>query len=439
MFDHRPKFDIDEETQDIYNEAYFGKTKDFKQMEDCIQKLKNEYQDNILNFGNVEDNSNWQKLRKLLEDKFGFYSLSLILSRDSSPNACTIPVSCTIDGASKMAKYAVVDKGLKYNKDCKCCTIIYITDTLFFNEKLSAGEVLSILLHEVGHNFDEVCYKHLCAFNIIDSIFNAIYILIYNPLQFYQAFLMFTGGRRIFSQFINSIQGSMLWIFFDVVGNLMSVPVGIVFKIIIPIIKPILYGISTIYNLIDPLTPFVIACDGYQKEQFADKFVSIHGYGPEYASAMGKLEDEINNYGITWGINRIPIIAHFYQALAVATSFLGKSRIDPHPDYAARMMAIMNVIETDLDKDKSIDPKAKQQAKKDIARIRQSIKDYLNDVKDENSFGDDVQKAYQRWLLNTYPGKGDIRSSLYPDNDQKINQSLEEIRKQGKNKKYEEW
>lgn len=431
-------FDLSKEMQ-VYDEAYFGKTKEFKQMEDYIQKLKDEYQDSVLHLGNIENTHEWKKLRELLEDKFGFYSLSLILKRDSLPNACTYPVSCTIDGAAQMSKYAVVDKGLKYNKNCKCCTLVYVTDTLFFNEKLTSAEVLSVLLHEIGHNFDEVCYKHLCAFNVIDSIFYAIFVLINNPLHFYEAFLMFTGGRRIYSQFMNSIQGCMLWVFFDFIGNLVSIPIGIAYKIFLPIIKPIIYGISTIYNIIDPLAPFILACDGYQKEQFADKFVAIHGYGPEYASAMGKLEDEINNLGITWGINRVPIIAHFYQALAVATSFLGKSRLDPHPDYAARMMAIMNVIETDLDKDKSIDSKTKQQAKKDIARIRQNIKDYLDDTKDENSFGDDVQKAYQRWLLNMYPGKGDIRSSLYPDNDQKINQALEEIRTRKNKPTYNEW
>lgn len=431
-------FDLSKEML-VYDEAYFGKTKEFKQMEDCIQKLKDEYQDSVLHLGNIENTHEWKKLRELLEDKFGFYSLSLILKRDSLPNACTYPVSCTIDGAAQMSKYAVVDKGLKYNKNCKCCTLVYITDTLFFNEKLTSAEVLSVLLHEIGHNFDEVCYKHLCAFNAIDSIFYAVFVLINNPLHFYEAFLMFTGGRRIYSQFMNSIQGCMLWVFFDFIGNLVSIPIGIAYKIFLPIIKPILYGISTVYNIIDPLTPFIMACDGYQKEQFADKFVAVHGYGPEYASAMGKLEDEINNLGITWGINRIPIIAHFYQALAVATSFLGKSRLDPHPDYAARMMAIMNVIETDLDKDKSIDAKTKQQAKKDITRIRQNIKDYLDDAKDENSFGDDVQKAYQRWLLNMYPGKGDIRSSLYPDNDQKINQALEEIRTRKNKPTYNEW
>lgn len=431
-------FDLSKEML-VYDEAYFGKTKEFKQMEECIQKLKDEYQDSVLHLGNIENTHEWKKLRELLEDKFGFYSLSLILKRDSLPNACTYPVSCTIDGAAQMSKYAVVDKGLKYNKNCKCCTLVYVTDTLFFNEKLTSAEVLSVLLHEIGHNFDEVCYKHLCAFNVIDSIFYAVFVLINNPLHFYEAFLMFTGGRRIYSQFMNSIQGCMLWVFFDFIGNLVSIPIGIAYKIFLPIIKPIIYGISTIYNIIDPLAPFILACDGYQKEQFADKFVAIHGYGHEYASAMGKLEDEINNLGITWGINRIPIIAHFYQALAVATSFLGKSRLDPHPDYAARMMAIMNVIETDLDKDKSIDAKTKQQAKKDIARIRQNIKDYLDDAKDENSFGDDVQKAYQRWLLNMYPGKGDIRSSLYPDNDQKINQALEEIRTRKNKPTYNEW
>lgn len=92
-------FDLSREMQ-VYDEAYFGKTKEFKQMEECIQNLKDEYQDSLLHLGNIENNSNWQKLRKLLEDKFGFYSLSLILKRDSLPNACTYPVSCTIDGAA---------------------------------------------------------------------------------------------------------------------------------------------------------------------------------------------------------------------------------------------------------------------------------------------------------------------------------------------------
>lgn len=434
------QFDLDSEIQ-TYDEAYFGKSNELRQMEECIAKLKEEYQDTFMNIGNVENNANWKKLRKLLEDKFGFYSLSLILLRDSLPNAYTQVLSITIDGATRAAKHAEVDmKGLKYDKNSKCCTLVYITDTLFFNSKFTSGEVLSILLHEIGHNFDTVCYKHLYIFGIIDCVFYSIYLLFFHPWRFYEAFLMFTGGRRIYSQLMNSIQGCMLWVFFDFMSNLVSVPVGLAWKVLIPIVMPVVHGLNTVYNLIDPLTPLINACDGYQREQFADKFVAMHGYGPEYANAIGKLDTEYNNLGIAWAINRIPIIAHLYQALAVVTGFLGKSRMDPHPDYAARMMAIISVIETDLDKDKSIDPKAKQQAKKDIAKIRENVKNYLNDIKDENSYGDDVQKAYQKWLLNMYPGKGDIRSSLYPDNDEDINKSIEELRNKKKNKsKFEEW
>lgn len=45
-------FDLSKEML-VYDEAYFGKTKEFKQMEDCIQKLKDEYQDSVLHLGNI--------------------------------------------------------------------------------------------------------------------------------------------------------------------------------------------------------------------------------------------------------------------------------------------------------------------------------------------------------------------------------------------------
>lgn len=408
------------------SEAYFGKPKKCLEMEKCIAKLKEKYQSQLLTFGNIEGSDEWKRLKSLIEEQFGFYSISLILVRDQMPNAYTFPITMTFDGCFKMAKYARVDKqGFMYDPKYKVCTLFYITDSLLFNSEFTPGEIVAILMHEIGHNFDVVCYNHLVPFILLDLTFDFFIVLYQNPLAITQFFTAFTGLRHIHTQITNFSQGGMLWLLGDTLAKLASIPVGLIEKIAFPVLRLVSKFIGTVYTLISPLSALYITYDGYSKENFADKFASMHGYGPELVSGLGKLDTEYNNLGVSWLINRIPLVAHLFAGMDCCLQFFGTG-LDPHPEYAARVMNTLKIIESDLN-DKHIDPKTREQAKKDIARIKKNCQEYLDDVEDKNSFGDDVYKAYQQTMFEWFPGNGDMRSGFLDGdniNDNAINAAI---------------
>ena len=53
---------------------------------------------------------------------------------------------------------------MKYTKEAKFCTIICITEGLLFDKEFTEGEIVGVLLHEIGHiytysRFNEIKYN----------------------------------------------------------------------------------------------------------------------------------------------------------------------------------------------------------------------------------------------------------------------------------------
>lgn len=435
--------DYDYTPLSVITEAYFGKSKLSIEMEKCIASLKSKYDNkfSIATFGAIETSDEWQRLKHLIEKQYGFYSVSLILKRDVFPNAYTYPITMTIDGSLQMAQYARVDKsGLKYDPKYKVCALLYITDSLMFNPDMTPGEIMAVLTHEIGHNFDVVCFKHLSSLTFTTILLDVYYnIANERPFRLISDLTAIKGVRNAWAKWNNLAQSTKcLWIIYDVFSKLAKIPVGIAVKITYPFIK--LY--SQINGLIVasfPLAGLFITYTTYSSETFADKFAAMHGYGPELASAMGKLEIESNNLGTNWLINRIPIVAHLTMFMTCTLEFFARSG-DPHPEYVARMLNIAQIIESDLN-DKHIDPKTRKQAKKDLERIKHTCKSFLENT-ENNSFGDKVYKAYQRFLLSSFPRNGDIRSAILKGdkiNDDTINKELKELSKRKNNEYFESY
>ena len=136
---------------DVLNEAYLGKTKELKHMEDLIDKIRKKYGDkgtvfygfNTM-FKGIENSKEWQDLRQAFEDTFGFYSVTLILLTDTEmPNAYTLPMHITLD-ANVRAPFAVQVKGrgIKYDKKHKFCTMIAISSALLFSNKITSDSFI---------------------------------------------------------------------------------------------------------------------------------------------------------------------------------------------------------------------------------------------------------------------------------------------------------
>lgn len=85
-------------------------------------------------------------------------------------NAWTHPIDFYLDTSMNMQNLVVTSsKGYRFKPEAKVSTDIAITSKLLFDPNFTDGEILAILLHEIGHNFESVMNQNLCTFSQLYS------------------------------------------------------------------------------------------------------------------------------------------------------------------------------------------------------------------------------------------------------------------------------
>ena len=403
------------------NEAYFGKAPKLIEIERNIKAIRSKFGTSGNSLiggagigGAVEQSAEWKRIRTLIEEQFGFYSVSLVLLRNAQLNACTYPITWTWDGSVEASKFLIVNKdGMRYTKEAKFCTIICITEGLLFDKEFTEGEIVGVLLHEIGHNFDTTVYKHVGSFvlfSLVLDLMSSIQTL--DPLLFLSTITTSTGIRRSISTNLNDLMDTKVWAIYDTVKWILSVPFTILDKLLAPILKMFSYGSSAVIGvwttlMSGGLSVFIMLGGRYSAENFADKFSGMHGYGYEQITALKKLGT--HTLGTEFIIEKIPIIGHAYGLYFIAAGMLA-GLAEPHPVFSARVKSIIGVISSDL-KDKRIDKKTRDLIKKDLDNINKSLNDY---AKQDVGYSKSVLRAYYEFLYKMYD-KGDLRSTIMTD------------------------
>ena len=447
---------------EVLNEAYLGKNKELKHMEDLIEKIRNKYGEKgtILHgfdtmFKGIESSTEWQELRQAFEDTFGFYSVSLLLDTDTElPNAYTFPMSITPD-ANVRAPFAlsIKGKGIKYDKKQKFCTIIYITAPLLFSKKLTSAEVLAVLLHEVGHNFDTAVLPGFLGIPILRTIVTTSEILSgrvagANPSHILTTLLALTTPTRMLDNAItNMIQKSpgLLFIKHILTGFINFIPhiFDILFKIIHPVLK--MQQIPSIMATI-LLSPVLVAQSlvfanvfSYPAETFSDSFATLLGYGPELQSALIKMEYQVIDDGVDTNkdFSRMPIVGHWIGINEyIYDHFM--SLTNGHPNFNARLKTSINLLEKDLE-DPRIDKKTKYQVKNDLKKLNK-LYDEFNKLSDsdkemysDDNYAHQTRAAMEKITEFVYGRHApDIRSKLadiFYGGASSIHKSFERLRR----------
>lgn len=418
---------------EVLNEAYVGKTKELKKMELLIDKIRKKYIPILGGSGfygaasmfntQIEGSAEWQELRKSFEDTFGFYSVSLILDSTSElPNAYTVPVNIALD-ANVRAPFAleVNGKGIMYDKKQRFCTIIVVYASLFFSQRLSSAEVLAVLLHEVGHNFNTAVLPAFMPTPILLLLCISQTLEYMNPIATIKLILyIFTPGRMLHNsvqEYIQKNPGLLLCKrMLDSAFQMLSYINSFILKIAYPVAK--LSHIKTISLFLR--VPHILAMKlisanvfSYHQETFSDSFATLMGYGPELQSALVKMDDVIDEgIGTDDAFKRIPFIGHWLGLNEYVWDHFA-SMIDGHPNMNARIKTSISILEKDLE-DPRIDKKTKYVIKDDLKKLNK-IYDKFNrlDDTDEEDYPQEMRAAMEK-LSEAIYGRHmpDFRSGL---------------------------
>jgi len=390
------------------NEAYIGKTKDLLAMEKAIHEMRKDHMGDIY-FVNVDASD----FNRLAEKVFGFRTFALNIFPSNIYNAYTIPVDIKLDMNSlNTKKNSLCDKnGFKYKKEAGYCCITNISTGLIFSEEFTDGEVLAVILHEIGHNFASVVDKGI---GVNQFIFKYIYVILQLvniaqgqlrldiPLNALDNFKVKVEeiirnkmpGLAYIVGFFRGIKG----IASDIFTNIMAL-LGKVF------------GYNVYASVVKKLTQFIFKPTGYTNEKIADNFATVYGYGPELSTALSKFERK-SGIVTTDFVNEIPVIGDILEFNTLPAEII-LSAFDEHPIWVERSEDQIRLLEAELKKS-SLDPKMKKVINDNIAEIKKAQDKYM-------SMHDDIHNAtiYKRmWYSFIFDvADGDFKHNVFGKND----------------------
>lgn len=444
----------------ILSEAYVPKSKYLKKAEELLDKLREPYlikdasgitglaKINASRFNSVVNNlqaeKDWIEFEKCLEKQFGFQTFTVNIFRSSQPNAFTLPVSIDITHLADFSD--VLDtNGLKYRESANINGISFISDGLLFNGKLSSGQILAVILHEIGHNFTQMAIEIIAKINAgkvllggtigILALFLKIDNLFGNQLSLAAKIGMIAGlfandsvknkfntARRSNSLTNQLFDGatSLLSLNADVsmlyteLMRVKSVFVGVFKNKVISYFREKAKHQATTLtgNYQQAITAQIINYPGFMDESFADKFVAMNGYGVEFATGMKVFEAEAHSFGAKGAIDKIPVIGQLFALNYIMESTFNTIMTgEPHPALASRINSQISILEEEL-KRPGISDRTREIIKKDIKDIKEQS-DALNKLMHEDiNFKSSHYKyyilAFNKWITEIQP-RGDIR------------------------------
>ena len=371
---------------EIVNEVYYGKNNNLKKCEKLLDEVIIDLKDANENaFFNdkydINEDPRIHEVEILLEDTFNLksFDLSFYIRRNKAYYAWSIPTTIPIFNKDKNEKYNV--KSSNYKLNCHVDTMMLILGDF------TGGELLAIILHEIGHNFDTSIFFILSNFtlNIMDILLSIVVGL--TPLK------KWIGKIQTFIDKFST----MIFNEFPVIRS-----VYITYANIIISLKEIYYTFTNIpfilknphiyLNALNPCNIF-----GYGNEKFADSFATAHGYGKELISALNKIE---NADGLILGdaIKECGLLAIPYDLASLFTN-IALAPLTESPATPIRLKSVISKLKRDL-KDPNLDPKLKKELMKQIEDVEKFINnEYISITTDENR-NRCIRVLYCKLLMN---------------------------------------
>lgn len=369
------------------NEAtYYGKNKNLLKMESILDEMLSKSHKDGAYVITDEFSQKLYEVSELIRDTFGFAHVSINSSFISlvpkymfelgSTSGCTLVHSAIFKYAVKMVggtktEVIVLDrdhKGVRFEKGFTYGLRMFIGPQIFYKSNkgaqndLTGGELLAIILHEIGHNFyigpiREIGQDLICMATISDMT-----IIV---RQLIEGFLVQDASDFIDYMLTPGMKKAITRIY-EVIGvvttNIASFKlIGMIFHAAFVCIMLLLKA----YRLV--ISPIEIVCGvlAYDSEKYSDSFATAYGYGPELSTALIKIShNQFTFFTKNYSSNFVEGLMHLVMLPFLVISMLG----DPHPNVAGRINNNYKYLEACAKDIK--DPALKKEYMKNLADLK---------------------------------------------------------------------
>lgn len=389
-----------ERFEDLFlDEAYFG-TKRVQSIQDAMDKIvaKVTSDKDVVIEGSALD----RELESAVKETFGFKSVHIYWANRAGagmtgpytmPGAIILHSGGTISG-SKTANLAYGSyensKDGFYDKNHELSAFIQMDTSLIYEFNMTSEELVAVLLHEIGHNFDYSPFTVIGAWytvlmNLIAGDFG---VLLNIPIQ--------EWGRPVLMALRN----------LDTYMQMYIPPLGVIAKLIGRVsfnvsrfLTGILSPVSTIftapiYILYSPFSWFQNTF-ARKKEMYADSFAASYGYGSELVTALDKIADVM-----TGNPNAGPFMSFFYDFARLQNEIMALG-MGGHTSNQRRAIKVINKLEEDM-KNPAIRPEARAELNAKYQEMKNTYDKIVNMDEDGKN---KLTAAFRRMVDNWYAGK----------------------------------
>lgn len=262
------------------------------------------------------------EMERKLADQFGFNNVDIDFGNMFNPiniaarlsQFAQNPLGAIINGLFEYNAFTVIDPinnaakvfspldnmviehgptSLRYRNKVGGFVYIYVSPTLVMDPVFSNAEVMSIILHEIGHNF----YRGSVLARFLRYSSNILQFVAISVVKVISSVLSFIGDNapvvKEFFRFIYALNDAIRsgastinqWLnknfksFPAVMGIINGIPM--VIAMLISVLSIPVVAFKHIFSSL-------LAMDGLAEEKFCDDFAAIHGYGVEIATGTTK-------------------------------------------------------------------------------------------------------------------------------------------------------
>lgn len=412
---------------DYYLEVYYGENDNIRQMQQCITNFRH---DLFTKRGmhRYSTHSEILRLSRLVEKEFGFKTFSLKIS--TTEKAFTNTTILGLDyhvfskNNSNYENLIINNNGYKFKPEAQLVTYSAIDISFFENRKYTDREILALILHEIGHNFQNAISENQIFFTKLYIVTDVISVILNWMVDnrglitgLIDTAITWSGLKRAIYTSFHEFCLSMPEIY-ELISNFKKTLIDIVYplKRVIDYIMHIFKFKKIPTILVTKLNPLALANmflkGSYRGEKIADSFVTMYGYGPDLQSALEKIDNMDQRIDIN-----IPIISPIIGIAESTYSLLLKLPED-QPLAITRIRDQINYLERELSRE-DLDPKMKKEIQYQLDQLDGTLNRMIS-LNYENASSDFyyMNHVYQALLYYVFGGDPkDLLLSKLPKDD----------------------
>ena len=399
---------------EIFNEAYFGKSPILEQAEDILAQLIEEIRIDPLKTYSIHPLN--KTFEKLLQKQFGFRKVFILWDRSPirNPHGYTYVSSNIVFGDDDILFLKDKKKGY-YDKRHKNVAYIRISSNLVKYMNLNAAETLGIILHEFGHNFDRTIYARI---NLAINYLNILTATLANPLSAVGFLPTSNPGKNFMGELrrmgdkvrdflVERIPGlKKIEMVFQKMINIMTLGAEI-------LLSPAALAMTPLVVLLSPWAHLMTAFTN-KSEQFSDSFATAYGYGPDLGNALRKMDalNVIDRSKSGTGKKMNPVQKFCYDMVLMEREILMFALGSSHGTSSSRITQCKQALMDDLNSGE-YPPELKKELLSSIAKLENVYQKCINVEEKGNKFA--MTSFVKSFISRLFNGNSSYIAKIFPN------------------------